>query len=56
MAKQQKKTWEMNYGEIFQAWSDKFAFGAKGELTPHEAQQIHKKWKRLGILAKQGTL
>lgn len=53
---EQKKSWEMNYGEIFEAWQAKFAFGAKGELTMDEARQLHRKWKILGTLAKQGTL
>jgi hypothetical protein len=46
----------MSYDELFQAWSDKYAFGAKGELTLNEARDIHRKWKKLGTLAKQGVL
>lgn len=53
---QQKKPWEMTYAEIYEAWSEKFAFGSKGELTVHEAKQVHQKWKKLGILAKRGVL
>lgn len=53
---EQKKPWEMTYDELFEAWSSKYAFGAKGELTMHEAKQIHQKWKKLGTLARQGVL
>lgn len=56
MPEQKKNRWEMSYAEIFEDWNSRFAFGAKGELTVHEAKQVHSKWKKLGILAKQGTL
>lgn len=51
-----KKSWEMNYGELYQSWADRHAFGAKGEMTLHEAKEFHIKWKTLGKLAGQGVL
>jgi hypothetical protein len=56
MAEVEKKTWEMNYSEIFDSWSSRHAFGAKGELSLSEARQVHNKWKKLGTLAKRGLL
>ena len=53
---EQKKTWEMSYSEIFDAWNAKFAFGAKGELTLAEARQVHRKWKKLGVLASKNLI
>lgn len=50
-----KQTWEMTYDELYQDWASRYAFGAKGELSVEEAQQIHEKWKRLGTQAKLGV-
>jgi hypothetical protein len=44
----QKETWEKTYNEIYQDWASKFSFGAKGELTIQESQEVHRKWMRLG--------
>lgn len=49
-----KPTWEMTYDEIWKAWSDKYSFGAKGELSIQEAKDVHNLWKRLGSEAKFG--
>jgi hypothetical protein len=46
----------MSYDELFEDWSSRYAFGAKGELSPEEARQIHNKWKRLGTEARLGIL
>lgn len=51
-----KHRWEMNYDEIYKDWESRYAFGAKGELTPNEAKEIHIKWKTLGIKAAKGIL
>lgn len=56
MAKVQKNAWEMSYGELYQAWAERYAFGGKGEMTPQEAKEFHIKWKALGTAARQGTL
>lgn len=56
MSKNKKQPWEMTYEELFQDWSSRYAFGAKDELTPHEARAIHIKWKRLGTEARLGIL
>lgn len=50
-----KPTWEMSYEELFEDWASRYNFGAKGELTPSEAKEIHNKWKRLGIEARIGS-
>lgn len=50
----EKQSWEMNYDELYQAWAARYNFGAKGELTPQEAREIHKKWKQLGTEARMG--
>jgi hypothetical protein len=49
-----RPTWEMSYEEIWYDWSSRYSFGAKGELTPSEAREVHNKWKRLGIEARMG--
>lgn len=46
----------MTYDELYESWASKYSFGAKGELTPSEAREVHAKWKRLGTLAKRGLL
>lgn len=46
----------MTYDEIYESWSSKYSFGAKGELTESEAREVHNKWKRLGTLARRGLL
>ncbi len=51
-----KKTWEMTYDELFEDWSSRYSFGAKGEMTLQEAREFHNKWKRLGTAARRGTL
>jgi hypothetical protein len=51
-----KQVWEMTYDELYQSWAERYSFGAKGELTPNEARQIHAKWMNLGKQAKAGTL
>jgi hypothetical protein len=43
-----KQAWEMTYDELFEDWSSRYNFGGKGELTPSEAKDIHRKWMRLG--------
>lgn len=55
MEKARKQSWEMSYDELFADWSSRYAFGAKGELTPQEAKAIHEKWKRLGTEARIGA-
>lgn len=54
--KAKKQAWEMTYDELFQDWSSRYSFGAKGELTPNEAREIHNKWKNLGIQARLGLI
>lgn len=54
MSENKKPTWEMSYDEIFQDWSGRYHFGAKGELTPAEAKEVHQKWMRLGKEASAG--
>jgi len=49
-----KQTWDMTYDEIFSAWSARYSFGAKGEMTLSEARDVHKKWMRLGKEAAAG--
>lgn len=56
MSKGKKPAWEMSYDELFEDWASRYAFGAKGELSPEEARQIHNKWKRLGTEARLGIL
>ena len=57
MSKTEKKQpWEMSYEELFRDWESRYAFGAKGELTPSEARQIHEKWRALGTAARNGTI
>ena len=51
-----KKAWEMTYGELYADWASRYAFGAKGEMSLDEAQEVHNKWKRLGTEAKLGIL
>jgi hypothetical protein len=46
----------MSYAELYEQWASKYAFGAKGELTINEAKNIHRKWAKLGTLAKKGLL
>ncbi len=45
-----------SYAQIWDEWSAKYAFGAKGELSLSEARQIHRKWMKLGVLARKGLL
>lgn len=54
--KARKQSWEMSYDELFEDWSSRYSFGAKGELTPQEAKAIHEKWKSLGTQARLGLL
>jgi hypothetical protein len=54
VSNEKKNTWDMTYDEIFQDWASRYSFGAKGELTPQEAREIHNKWKRLGTEARLG--
>lgn len=56
MATSKKASWEMNYGELFEDWASRYAFGAKGEIPLHEAKEIHVKWRSLGKAAKRGIL
>jgi hypothetical protein len=51
-----KQSWEMTYDELYEAWASRYNFGAKGELTPQEAREIHNKWKNLGIQARNGLI
>jgi hypothetical protein len=51
-----KQSREMTYEELYEDWASRYHFGAKGELTPNEARQIHNKWMNLGKAAKAGTL
>ena len=44
----------MTYEEIWNAWDAKYNFGAKGEMSPQEAREVHNKWKRLGSEARAG--
>lgn len=53
---EKKQAWEMTYDEIWHDWSGRYSFGAKGEMTPQEAREVHNKWKRLGTEAKAGLL
>lgn len=46
----------MTYDELFEDWSSRYSFGAKGELSVQEARDIHKKWKTLGIEASKGLI
>lgn len=52
--KEVKQSWEMSYDELYRDWESRYSFGAKGELTPQEAREIHNKWKRLGTEARLG--
>jgi hypothetical protein len=54
--KPKKQTREMTYDEMYEDWSSRYSFGAKGELTPNEAKEIHIKWKNLGTAAARGLL
>jgi hypothetical protein len=54
LSENKKQTWEMTYDEIFQDWASRHSFGAKGELTPSEAKEVHKHWMRLGKEAAAG--
>lgn len=54
MKEARKQSWEMTYAELFEDWQSRYSFGAKGELSPQEAREIHAKWKRLGMEARQG--
>lgn len=45
-----------SYAQIWKDWNDKFAFGARGEMSVSEAEQVHQKWKKLGTLASRGLL
>lgn len=57
MSKEVKQYWgDLSYDELWDAWSARYAFGAKGELTLDEAKQIHTKWKTLGKQAKAGLI
>lgn len=56
MESTKKNAWEMTYEELFQDWASRHNFGAKGELTPQEAREVHNKWKRLGTEAKAGLI
>lgn len=56
MESTKKQAWEMTYEELFQDWSSRYSFGAKGELTPQEAREVHNKWKHLGTEAKAGLI
>ncbi len=44
------------YKQIWEEWNEKFAFGAKGEMSLSEAQNVHRKWRKLGTLASKGLL
>lgn len=52
----EKQPWEMTYGELYESWASRYSFGAKGELTPSEAREVHEKWKKLGTAARRGLL
>ncbi len=57
MSNENSNFWgDLSYDELYQAWAAKYTFGAKGELTPQEAREIHNKWKNLGIRARAGLL
>jgi hypothetical protein len=47
---------DMSYDELYKAWSSKYNFGGKGELTLSEAKEIHARWKALGSAAKAGLI
>lgn len=51
-----KQAWEMNYTELYDDWASRYAFGTKGEMSVHEAKEVHIKWKKLGTEARLGIL
>lgn len=51
---EKKQAWEMSYDELYADWASRYSFGARGDLTVSEAQEVHKKWMRLGKEASAG--